>query len=64
MLAPYALRRLAFADLLSGDWSGVRWAAEELITLSADIGAPASRHPHPEPGSSSFGRGGGDALSW
>lgn len=41
MLVVYALPRLAFADLLSGDWSRVRSAAEEASTLSADTGQPA-----------------------
>ena len=41
MLVLYALPRLAFDDLLSGDWSRVRSAAEEASTLSADTGQPA-----------------------
>jgi DNA-binding CsgD family transcriptional regulator len=41
MLVLYALPRLAFADLLSGDWSRVRSAADEAFTLSADTGQPA-----------------------
>ena len=41
MLVLYALPRLAFADLLSGDWSRVRSAADEALTLSADTGQPA-----------------------
>ena len=43
MLVLYALPRLAFADLLSGDWSRVRSAAEEASALSADTGQPALR---------------------
>ncbi|MDT4980643.1 MAG: hypothetical protein QOG07_2522, partial [Pseudonocardiales bacterium] len=41
MLVLYALPRLAFADLLSGDWSRVRAAADEAVTLSADTGQAA-----------------------
>jgi DNA-binding CsgD family transcriptional regulator len=41
MVVLYALPRLAFADLLSGDWSQVRSAADEAFTLSADIGQRA-----------------------
>jgi DNA-binding CsgD family transcriptional regulator len=41
ILVLYALPRLAFADLLSGDWSRARSAADEAVTLSADIGQPA-----------------------
>ncbi|MDT4910154.1 MAG: hypothetical protein QOI69_3395 [Pseudonocardiales bacterium] len=41
MLVLYALPRLAFADLLSGDWSRVGAAANEAVTLSADTGQAA-----------------------
>jgi len=41
MLVLYALPRLAFADLTSGDWSRVRSAADEAFALSADTGQPA-----------------------
>jgi DNA-binding CsgD family transcriptional regulator len=41
MLVLYCLPRLAFADLLSGDWSRVGSAADEAFTLSADTGQPA-----------------------
>lgn len=41
MLVLYALPRLAFDDLLSGDWSRVRSAAEEASRLSADTGQAA-----------------------
>jgi hypothetical protein len=41
MLVLYALPRLAFADLLSGDRSRVRSAADEAVTLSVDTGQPA-----------------------
>ncbi len=41
MVVLYALPRLAFADLLAGDWARVRSAAEEAVTLSADLGQPA-----------------------
>ncbi|HEY3002543.1 MAG TPA: AAA family ATPase [Kribbellaceae bacterium] len=41
MLVLYALPRLAFADLLSGDWSRVRSAADEAFALSVDTGQPA-----------------------
>lgn len=41
MLVLYALPRLAFADLLSGDWSRVRSLADEAFTLSADTGQRA-----------------------
>jgi DNA-binding CsgD family transcriptional regulator len=41
MLVLYALPRLAFADLLAGDWARVRSAAEEASALSADTGQPA-----------------------
>ncbi|MDQ2750986.1 MAG: AAA family ATPase [Actinomycetota bacterium] len=41
MVILYALPRLAFAHLLSGDWSTVRSAADEALALSADTGQPA-----------------------
>jgi DNA-binding CsgD family transcriptional regulator len=37
----YALARLAFGDLVAGDWTKVRAAAEESLALSTDIGVPA-----------------------
>lgn len=40
MFVLYALPRLAFADLLSGDWSRVRSAADEACALSTDTGQP------------------------
>jgi len=41
MIVLYALPRLAFADLMVGDWSRVRSAADEAVTLSADTGQSA-----------------------
>ena len=41
MLVLYALPRLAFADLMAGDWSRVRSAANEAVTLSSDTGQAA-----------------------
>ena len=37
----YALARLAFGDLVAGDWAKVRAAADESLALSTDIGVPA-----------------------
>ena len=36
----YALARLAFTDLVAGDWTKVRAAADESLALSTDIGVP------------------------
>jgi DNA-binding CsgD family transcriptional regulator len=41
MQVRYALARLSFADLVLGDWTKARAAADESLALSTDIGVPA-----------------------
>jgi DNA-binding CsgD family transcriptional regulator len=41
MTVLYALPRYAFADLLGGQWSGVRESADEGLSLSANVGQRA-----------------------
>jgi DNA-binding CsgD family transcriptional regulator len=41
MLAMYALQRLAFPQLLAGQWRALRSSADEALTLARSVGQPA-----------------------